>query len=229
MSDLIVGDRILKDSLIKNGKPENLKNSSYNLTIGKIVPIGKEAYKKQRKSGLPEKYFIEPREVVLVLSEESFQLPEYVTGLVTLRTALTKVGLQALDVGIVDPHYSGPISTTLINFSDRPFEIRVGDPFFRVLFLLHDDVSEWRPKIDESIDSELYIKNLERTAYNKFPKTYLNLPSNDDEFFFRNFWRMIRSALTYGWIGKITGIILIILIWFILEESTFVPLFSGKI
>ncbi len=110
MSDLIVGDRILKDSLIENGKPENLKNSSNNLTIGKIVPIGKEAYKKQRKSGLPEKYFIEPREVVLVLSEESFELPRNVTGLVTLRTSLTKVGLHALDVGIVDPHYSGPIN-----------------------------------------------------------------------------------------------------------------------
>jgi hypothetical protein len=40
---MIVGNDILSRGLITGGTVENLKNSTYDLTVGEIVPIGKEA------------------------------------------------------------------------------------------------------------------------------------------------------------------------------------------
>jgi deoxycytidine triphosphate deaminase len=61
-------------------------------------------------------YFLEPREMVWVLSKEEFRMPANVTGLATLRTTFTKQGILALNVGIIDPLFEGPISTALITF-----------------------------------------------------------------------------------------------------------------
>ena len=70
--------------------------------------------------------------MVWVLSKEEFNLPNTVTGIATLRTTYTKQGILALNVGIIDPNFEGPISTVLINFSDRPRRIKVGESFFSV-------------------------------------------------------------------------------------------------
>ena len=69
-------------------------------------------------------------------------MPGTVSGFATLRTTFTKLGILALNVGIIDPFFKGPISTALINFSDRPREIRVGDKFFRVQLGPFADIKE---------------------------------------------------------------------------------------
>jgi hypothetical protein len=159
--------------------------------------------------------------MLLVLSKEKFNLPKTVTGHANLRTTFTKNGILALNVGIIDPFFSGPISTALINFSDRPLEIFVGQKFFRVIFFEHDDVTKYKPEKDESLVADDYIIQLERKAYSDFPKTYLNVPSGDDEFYFRNFWKLIRHGLWYGWQGKVALAILIVLLWYLFFETSF--------
>src|SRR3984893_17408438 len=108
---MIVGNDILSRGLVTGGTVENLKNSTYDLTVGEIIPIGKEAVRAralaraQREEPLTT-YFLEPREMVWVLSKEEFDLPKDVTGLATLRTTFTKQGILALNVGIIDPFRS---------------------------------------------------------------------------------------------------------------------------
>lgn len=80
------------------------------------------------------KYFLQPLEMVWILSKEEFAMPSTATGLAALRTSFTKDGVLALNVGIIDPLFHGPISTALINFSDRPRRIDVGDKFFESHF-----------------------------------------------------------------------------------------------
>jgi deoxycytidine triphosphate deaminase len=147
---MIVGNDILARGLIIGGSTQNLKNSTYDLTVGEIIPIGKDAVRARRKEP-PTTYYLEPREMVWVLSKEEFDLPKDVTGLATLRTTFTKQGILALNVGIIDSFFRGPISTALINFSDRPRRIDVGDRFFRVAFLEHDDVTAHHAR-DESLE-----------------------------------------------------------------------------
>lgn len=229
MTNLIVGKDILSRGLLRGAKEENLKNSTYDLTIGDIFAVGRTNVKMRRSKGGPDRYFIEPREMVFVLSRERFQLPANVTGLATLRTTFTKDGLLAMNVGIVDPLFSGPISTALLNFSDRPVEIYVGQKFFRVVFFEHDDVSDYRPQTDESVVQDTYVKELEKKAYSEFPRTYLNVPSSDDEFYYRNFWKMLYLGLTAGWLGRFCSAIIALLAWYVLAETGFVAFFRQKI
>lgn len=229
MTNLIVGKEIFSRGLLEGADEQHLKNSTYDLTIGDIFAVGPANVKRRRKDGPEKRYFIGPREMVFVLSKEHFALPSNVTGVATLRTTFTKDGLLALNVGIIDPLFSGPISTALLNFSDRPVEIFVGQKFFRVLFLEHDDVAEFSPKNDKSVKQQTYIRELEKKAYSEFPKTYLNVPSSDDEFYYRNFWKMLYTGLTYGWLGRFTLVFFGLLLWYLVSQTGFLAFFWQKI
>jgi deoxycytidine triphosphate deaminase len=194
---MIVGNAILARGLVTN-VPQNLKNSTYDLTVGEIIPIGKDAIQariraRTRGEQAPTTHFLEPREMVWVLSAEEFNMPNNVTGLATLRTAFTKQGILALNVGIIDPFFRGPISTALINFSDKPRPIRVGDKFFRVAFFEHDDVTPFHGQ-DESLVRNVYLRNLETVSHSDFAPSFLNIPSFDDKYYQDKFW----SVLSYG-------------------------------
>ena len=216
---MIVGHDILNRGLIRGGHERNLKHSTYNLTIGEIVPIGKDAVRDRVKDGGLRAYFLEPREMVWVLSEESFCMPNNVTGLATLRTSLTKKGILALNVGIIDPMFSGPISTALINFSDRPRRIGVGDKFFRVVFIGHHDVSTYH-ELDENTERSNYIKNLESISYGDFSKNFLNVPEFNDDFYFRKFWRIVWHGISKEriiWWPLIAFTVM--LFWFLVDKG----------
>jgi deoxycytidine triphosphate deaminase len=132
---MIVGQKILDLQLLTGGSRGNLKHGTFDLTIGSIIPIGKQVEEKKKQILKEQGCFLEPREMVWVLSKEEFKMPATVTGLATLKTAFTKDGILALNVGIIDPLFSGPISTALINFSDRPRRIQIGDKFFSIAIL----------------------------------------------------------------------------------------------
>src|SRR5271170_7949988 len=169
---MIVGNDILSRGLVTGGTAENLKNSTFDLTVGEIIPIGKDAIRtrglaKRRREESLATHFLKPREMVWVLSKEEFALPKDVTGLATLRTSYTKQGILALNVGIIDPFFHGPISTALINFSDRARPIRVGEKFFRVAFFEHTDVTAHHAR-DESVERRAYRRDLETVSYSDF-------------------------------------------------------------
>lgn len=197
MSDLVIGNSILSQKLLKNGKSENLKHSTYDLSIGKIYPAGEDG-----ESIQPGKiYYLKPNQAVLVLSEEEFGLPSTVTGIATLRTTLTKMGLLALNVGIIDPFFNGPISTTLINFSGRSVPIEIGMCFFRVVFFEHEDTTEYH-KRNENKSPEVYDKELRIDAYREFPKNFMNMPEFDRKFYAGTAMKMLKGwALVYWYIS----------------------------
>jgi deoxycytidine triphosphate deaminase len=215
---MIVGKQILDLGLVTGGSEKNLKNSTYDLTVGEIVPIGKAAINKRQKRPT-DSYFLEPREMVWVLSKEDFNVPETVTGLATLRTTFTKQGILALNVGIIDPFFQGPISTALINFSDRPRRISIGDKFFRVAFFEHNDVTDYHTET-ENVSRDEYIKHLETVSYADFSRSFLNIPNFDNDYYSRQFYSVIFYGMTKNW--KRTGFLLFVLIvvgWYLLETG----------
>ncbi len=157
--------------------------------------------------------------MVWVLSKEEFNMPSNITGLATLKTAFTKDGILALNVGIIDPMFTGPISTALINFSDRPRQIRIGSKFFRLIFSEHENVSDFHIE-DESINFGDYIRELKEKSYADFAPSFLNIPSFDDKYYTDKFW----SIIWYGiWNNKSISLPLIvffiILLWFQVEQG----------
>lgn len=214
MGQLIVGKSIISQNLIKNGVDTQVKHSTYDLTIGEIFPAGE----KNNAVEKDELFFLKPRQTVLVLSNEEFGLPGTVTGIATLRTTLTKKGLLALNVGVIDPYFNGPISTTLINFSENEVPIKIGMPFFRVLFLEHDDTKDFH-RANEDKTTKRYREELQINAYRDFPKNFMNLPKFDDRFYANTAWRMIKGLTKQYWYFSIP-------FWLILIAGTYLT-FSG--
>ncbi len=188
---MIVGKQILERELVLFGEEKQLKNSTYDLRIGRIFRIGNNAH----KDDFLTEHYLKPREMVWVLSEEEFRMPETVTGLATLRTTYTRQGILAINVGIIDPLFEGPISTALINFSDRPRRVQVGEPFFRIAFFEHDDIREFHRK-DERVDRDRYISDLELQCHSDFDESFLNIPNFDDQLYKKllpTVWRGVRE------------------------------------
>jgi deoxycytidine triphosphate deaminase len=216
---MIAGRQILERGLVTGGGESNLKNSTFDLTVGEIVPIGKKAIRERRRNPIVSRVFLEPREMVWVLSKEEFNMPGDVTGFATLRTTFTKQGILALNVGIIDPLFKGPISTALINFSDRPREIRLGDKFFRIAFFPHSDVSAFHQK-DENVDRAEYIRSLENVSYADFSPSFLNIPKFDDEFYFKKFWSMVWVGFTRTkWISIPLLALFLLVAWYLLQSG----------
>ncbi len=114
--------KILKDPIL-----ENFNGPCYNLTIDKIYTLDKDC------EGL-DKIELEPRGQVLIITHEDFNLPENVIGYTTVKNSLSIQGIYALNIGIVDPSYKGPISTILMNFGNKKKLIKRGTQVLRMTF-----------------------------------------------------------------------------------------------
>ncbi|HGG9138771.1 TPA: hypothetical protein ACPFLU_002386 [Enterobacter hormaechei] len=126
---------------------------------------------------------LKPQDSVFVISEEILHVPEGFVAYVFLKNTLSKKGFLALNTGIIDSNYNGPISTLLINFSavDEYLPItnnEVDKSFFRVVFHEIDKNTNYNPS---SSDSNVYNVKKEYKKYKsycssdiaKFPKTFL--------------------------------------------------------
>jgi dUTPase len=125
---ILTAAQIASQNLVRGGT-DNPRATTYDATVGLIIQSGKAL--------TADTFTLPPRGIVWVVSKERFHLPDTVTGLATLRTTWTHQGVLALNVGIIDPGWEGPLATALVNLSNSDFDISVGDSFFRVLFNEH--------------------------------------------------------------------------------------------
>jgi hypothetical protein len=115
--------------------------------------------------------------------------------------------------------FNGPISTALINFSDRPRQIGIGSKFFRLIFLEHEDVTPFHVE-DENINYVDYVRELKEKSYADFSSIFLNIPSFDDKYYTNKFWSIIWNGI---WNNKGVSVPLmaffVILLWFQFEQG----------
>jgi dUTPase len=163
---LIAGQALDPKKFFSSGEGV-VHGSSIDLTIGEIIDgEGKMA---------SDPFILKPGEIVQVVSAEVFKLPGYVTGHVTYKTTLTHQGIWALTVGIVDPGWTGPLTTTLLNFSKVCYPIHRGDEFLRVSFFEHAPVH--RDHMRRAPPLREYVKKQQKAAASLFPKTFLDRES----------------------------------------------------
>jgi deoxycytidine triphosphate deaminase len=124
---LLTKQQVIGRTLVVNGAPDGYRDTTYDTKIEEIIVSGRVVTEST--------YTIKSRGVVWVISKEEFNLADDVTGVAALKTSLAHDGLFALNVGVIDPGWKGPVATALVNFSRDPVTIYRGQAFLRVMFL----------------------------------------------------------------------------------------------
>lgn len=165
---ILTGDQIKAANIVSGDVPKGWRTTTYDATVGTIVD--------QNGHVDSTTYKLLPRGIVWVVSAETFSVPNNSTGLATLKTTWTREGVLALTLGVVDPGWDGPLGTAIVNFSAKPFMIKLGDPFFRMLFLKHKIVAI-TPLIKSKAD---YIGEIQ-VLTTHYSDTFLTLSSLTNE------------------------------------------------
>jgi dUTPase len=168
--------------LIRGAVPANYQPGGYDVSIAEIVDADGRMVAGQTHK-LP------PQGIAWAVSAETVTLPDDVLGYATIRTSLCNEGVLALNIGIVDPGWSGPISTAFINFGKDDFILEKGEKFLRLTFHSAGATPSKRGATADFRDQaardpnkaaefrEKYIKKVRHRARHHFGDTFLNLGS----------------------------------------------------
>jgi hypothetical protein len=169
--NLLSGEEIKVLKLVQDSPDDKLfRASTYDLSVGDIVPVGDKA----RLAFTGPSYLLRPGGMVRVVSSEFLRLPDTITGHVLLRNRLCTKGVLAINIGVVDPGFEGPISSTLINFGKKEFAVTKGTAFLRVSFH-HCPPSPKARDSKKYRDREEYLKEVRGDVDAYSADTFLNL------------------------------------------------------
>jgi dUTPase len=168
-SGLLSGEEIKNEGLVVNPSDAMFRASTYDLSIGAIVPGGKRPLALEANG----EYRLAPGGTVRVVARESLNLPDGITGHALPRNTLCTRGVLAINIGVVDPGFRGPISSTLINFGAADFIVKPGESFLRVSF--HRCPKSPKSALAKKWDRDDYVEEarLQVAAYSA--ATFLNL------------------------------------------------------
>jgi dUTPase len=151
----------------RNGQllvPSNYeKKSSFDITIREVLVKGSKHKDIETHSGSA---ILKPQDSAYIISEELINVPDGYIAYVFLKNRMSQKGLLALNTGIIDQGYHGPISTLVINLSTRdaviPSSANLSDKaFFRIVF---HKIQE-----NEKLPKPKFIK-LQPQSYDKYKK-----------------------------------------------------------
>src|SRR5882762_1560624 len=189
----LTGQESVQRGMLKDTVPAATRAASYDIRVGTVIIDGKV---------FESNVAIKPQQTVIIVSKETVEVPAGFVGYVMPKTSLCNDGILTLNTGILDPGYTGLISTTAINFDRESYTIRPNDPFLRVVFhqLQGKDATT---AIDPSVavDRDTYLRL--RTEYSsKYPSTFLDIPGQIDK---------VTQRVTAEVLGKERNFILLVL------------------
>jgi len=161
---LLNKNQIRAKGLIKGASDEHFRHASYDLRIGRIINHGGQEISETS---------VEPQGMVRVISSERVNLSPQVQGYAMVKTGLCDEGILAINIGIIDPGYSGFLSTTLINFGRSPYPLRVGDSFLRVTF--HEIAAIEGLPLPAPVAEKDYVAAKKKLVLRDFSPTFLNI------------------------------------------------------
>lgn len=188
----IKSQSVIENGFIRDRNGEKIKEdysqeTTVDLTIREIL------FKNKKDEVLStEGIMLQPQDSIIIISEEIVNVPEGYIAYVFLKNRLSQRGLLALNTGIVDSNYYGPIATTLINFSNKeqPISIsksRGNDAFFRIVFHKLADsnytIDSATKKQDRTNADSVYTEYKEKRIENlkSLPQTFMNPNSLKEE------------------------------------------------
>lgn len=162
---MLTDNEIRKAGLVRLDHDAQYGSTSYDLTVLTIIDSTGKTYQ-------GEGYPVKPQEIVWVISRERLELPFDVTAHAVIKTGLCNSGLLALNIGIVDPGWHGPIATAIINFSSSNYYLKPKESFLRMSFFRHEMPTKQK-RID--MDASSYLEDKKKGAIEKFGATFLDI------------------------------------------------------
>jgi dUTPase len=160
---------------IVNGKSENIDGVKYDFSLSPNIlkskfgqPIDISQLPETRKVDL----YVEPGEVVFVLTEEKVKLPDDVMALLIPKRKLSHDGIMLLGGLSIDPLYEGRLLIGLYNLSSSPFPIiagrkLIGAKFFKLSADEKKGITKPDVRIDEFPDDLIRLMKNYRPVSNE--------------------------------------------------------------
>ncbi|NWC78218.1 hypothetical protein HX823_29465 [Pseudomonas sp. P7759] len=193
----IKGKRIITGSV-----PSSEREASYELRIDKLV---------DSEGRLVEEFLLKPQGIVKVVSTEIVTVPLNVMGFVFVKTKLCNDGVLALNIGIVDPGFSGPLQSALINFGKGAVRLRAGDVYSRIVF--HDVDSNCHAAMGGALSHSDVLRNVVDQVDGALGGSFLNISETVDKAAGEMLSKAKNSAIL--WIS--TGAVFVTLLTFALN------------
>jgi hypothetical protein len=143
------------EDIVAGYSVSSARASTYDLRIGCVIDSAGKVHDRE--------YTLKPQEVAWVISEEILTLPSHITAMAHIKTGLCNEGLLALNTGMVDPLWSGPLSTPMLNFGKASHLLKTGDQFLRLTF--HGHAPEEGIRVTKSAPNYISEKRTEAIHY----------------------------------------------------------------
>jgi dUTPase len=167
---VLSGTTISKRGLIVGGIASSMRDGSYDLTIKDFVTA---------EGKIVDEYLLPAQGIVKVISGEEVRLPTDIIGYVLVKTKLCNEGVLALNIGIVDPGFEGPLQSALINFGKTDIRLYAGDVFSRISF--HSlDVPRSGPSL-APLSREAVRREVKLQTDRSLPSTFLDIPKTAEK------------------------------------------------
>ena len=155
-----------KNILIENSNNQNIRSTSYDVTVDKYILIFKKIKKPisfidaqelnnmYEEVNITEGYTIKPGETILVVLEESFNMPNNICGSIRGRTSLNRLGLT-IATQHLNPGFKGKLNLTVTNNSVNSYVITPKIQIAQVIF----------EKLDKKVKKEHLYSRQKRANY----------------------------------------------------------------
>jgi dUTPase len=157
-------EKIIDLNLIEEYHLDEFSNGSYNLRISEIIDMDNNKH---------QSFTLKPQGMVYVIFKEKITLPKNIIGFAHVKTSLTKRGIMATNIGVIDPNYVGYISTLLINFGKTDYLVLQDESALKITFSklkkTKKDIvlkSNNRPLLDYVVETQKNILNLDEKFLN---------------------------------------------------------------
>jgi deoxycytidine triphosphate deaminase len=170
--DEIKRQGIIAENAASDGD-QSWRAASYDVRVGRIIAVNSDGALSVSET---EPYTVPAQGMVEVISLEKILVPKDVAGYASVKTALSREGLLALNTGIIDPSYEGPVSAVMVNFGKIPLVVSRGDQFLRLTFHQYEPPENFQSL--RPIGPEEFLRGRRKEAALRFSRLFLNLPDH---------------------------------------------------
>lgn len=172
--------KLISDSgLLENHKPENIKNASYTISVGRVFSpeSGDEIVFKHGEKNKQHHIQIKPGEIIVIMSKEQIKMPLNLCASYNPTFMVSKRGLNLINNSIIEPGYEGHVSCIFANFSRVTAKLSLNDAIVKLVFYELATVVE---ELDvssmtkETISTNDYIQKASKMA-SDFHCSFLNI------------------------------------------------------
>jgi deoxycytidine triphosphate deaminase len=160
---------ILFHNLIPIGFEEaSLREAGYDLRIATLMNKNVKGEMERCSDDID----LTPQGIAAVTSQEILKLPTYICAYASVKTSLCREGVLAINVGVVDPGWEGPLSSVLLNFGKDAYRLRSGDSFLRLTFHYINDMHQELPK---TFERSAYEQTIEQKFSKRLAASFMDM------------------------------------------------------